>query len=150
MSVFQQRQEVGAAKRMLSRMSRAFKARCHDEGWDFVEFLNEGGVLVIDGNGLGIDSCRMVFGAVSLAIITAAKRGQFRRSITLVADEASKIISPYETSAIEETRKYGLFFHLLDQTGDFGPLTPRIWQNSGRKEIYGVDDGGLAIRLRNC
>ncbi|MCM2372081.1 hypothetical protein [Aporhodopirellula aestuarii] len=147
MNVYQQRQEVGAAKRMLSRMSPAFKARCHNVGWDFVSFLNDGGVFVIDGNGLSIDSTRMVMGAVSLSLITAAKRGMFQRPITLVIDEASKIIGSYETAAIEEMRKYGLFIHLLDQTGDYGLLTPRIWQNCGRKEIYGVDDGGLAIRF---
>lgn len=147
MNVFQQRTEVGAAKRMLSRMSPAFAVRCTLGGWDHVSFLNAGGVICLDGNGLSIDSTRMIMGAVSLRIISDAKRGLFQRPIRLVVDEAGKIIAGFEAAAIEETRKYGLFFHLLDQQGDFGTFTTRVWQNCGKKIIYGCDDGQLAVRF---
>jgi hypothetical protein len=81
-----------------------------------------------------------MMGAIILKTIDYAKRRPTPfPPLLIVLEEANNagLLGKYESHALAETRKYGLFFRIVVQSPTFPPdIAENVFQNTGRKEYY--------------
>src|SRR5205085_4718151 len=112
------RTETGPAERILRAVctSPAFQVRSGGATFDVDRFLDEKGILILDGSSRGNlsrDAASVMMGAVILRTIQHCRTGSKSR-VVLVLDEAATagLIGLYESQALSEAGKWGLEFHI--------------------------------------
>jgi hypothetical protein len=139
------RAETAPVERILRAVltSPAFRVRCGPATVDLGRFLDEKGILILDGGSTGNlsrDAASVMMGAVILGVIRYCRRGS-RRKVVLVLDEATNagLIGVNESRALAEAGKWGLEFHILIQD-PFGfesdEIRSNVMQNSWRHEFF--------------
>lgn len=126
------RGQYGGAARLIAGLCNApaFAVRCVARPtFDFGEFLDNAGILIIEGGGEGLseDAMRAMMGAIILRTIRYARhRTRPYPPVILAIDEACNagLFSHFEARALAETAKNGLFLHVLTQQLNFP--TPAI------------------------
>lgn len=115
------RAETGPAERILRAvcLSPAFRVRSGSATIDLGRFLDEKGILILDGSSRGNlsrDAAAVMMGAVLLRVIQHCRSGAKSR-VALVLDEAvnAGLIGVHESQALSEAGKWGLEFHILIQ-----------------------------------
>jgi hypothetical protein len=128
------RAETAPAERILRAVlqSPAFRVRSGDATFDVGRFLDDRGILILDGSSRGNlsrDAMSVMMGAVILRVIEYARRGAANR-IVLVLDEAANanLLGLQESQALAEAGKWRLEVHVLVQD-PFGFPTPEIRSN---------------------
>lgn len=113
--------EVGPAERRLMTVCSCpqFRKRCQ-ETFDLAHFLNNGGILLMDGSSKGNlsrEDASLVMGMVLLRIISLARSGKLTRRVVLIIDEGinTGLIDGNLARALKEAGKWGLEFHILMQ-----------------------------------
>lgn len=139
------RTELGPAERILRAVcqSPSFRVRSGGVTFDFGRFLDERGVLILDGRSRGNvsrDAASIMMGAVLLRVIQHARTGA-RSRIVLVIDEAvnAGLIGMQESRALAEAPKWGLEFHVIVQDPFSLPrdeIRSNVLQNCGRHEWF--------------
>jgi hypothetical protein len=142
------RAEVGSTTRLLGGVfgSPAFSARS-GVGFNLGAFLQRRGKLILERGDLGEDASRAIMGAIVLQVIAFAKsrRGALPL-IRIYIDEATnaRLFGSPELRALAETRKNGLFFHIMVQNLDFPGGADAVLQNCVRHEWYRCSSHDLA------
>ncbi len=115
------RTETGPAERILRAvcLSPAFRVRSGHATIDLGRFLDEKGILILDGSSRGNlsrDAAAVMMGAVLLRVIQHCRSGAKNR-VALVLDEAvnAGLIGMHESQALSEAGKWGLEFRILIQ-----------------------------------
>ncbi len=139
------RTETGPAERILRAVvgSPAFRVRSERDAFDFDRFLNERGILVLDGSSRGNlsrDAASVMMGAVLLRVMRHCRTGSQGR-VLLVLDEAvnANLVGVHESRAIAEAAKWGLEFHVIVQDPFNFPseeIRNNVLQNCGRHEWF--------------
>lgn len=139
------RNETGPAERMLRAvcLSPAFRIRSAGATFDFDRFLNERGILILDGSSRGNlsrDAASIMMGALILRVIRHCRTGAKSR-VVLVLDEAvsANLLGLYESQALSEAGKWGLEFHVLVQNPLGFPsdeIRDNVLQNCLRHEWF--------------
>jgi hypothetical protein len=139
------RVEIGPAERILKAvlMSPSFRVRAEKATFDVGAFLNQKGILILDGSSRGNlsrDAASVMMGAITLRVIRHCRNGSKSRVI-LVLDEATSagLIGPFELQALAEAGKWGLEFHILVQNPfSFGneEIRTGVLQNCSRHEWF--------------
>jgi hypothetical protein len=139
------RAETGPAERILRAVleSPAFRVRSGGATFDLDRFLNEQGILILDGSSRGNlsrDAASVMMGAVTLRVIAHCRTRAAAR-VVLVLDEAvnAGLIGLYESQALAEAAKWGLEFHILVQDPLSFPtaeIRSNVLQNCWRHEWF--------------
>jgi len=139
------RAETAPVERILRAvlMSPAFRVRSGGATFDLEKFLDEKGILILDGSSTGNlsrDAASVMMGAVILAVIRHCRTGS-KSKVVLVLDEAvnSDLIGVNESRALAEAGKWGLEFHILFQDPfSFGSdeIRSNVLQNCWRHEWF--------------
>jgi len=111
--------------------------------FDFDRFLDERGILILDGSSRGNlsrDAAAIMMGAIVLRVIRHCRTGA-RSRVVLVLDEAvnANLIGLHESQALSEAGKWGLQFHMLVQDPLSFPtpeIRSNVLQNCGRHEWF--------------
>jgi hypothetical protein len=134
LSLTARRTETAPAERILRAVlqSPAFRVRSGKPTFDIGQFLDDRGILILDGNSKGNlsrDAMSVMMGAVILRVIEHARTGA-NNPIVLVLDEAvnANLLGLHESQALAEAGKWGLEVHVLVQD-PFGFPTPEIRSN---------------------
>jgi hypothetical protein len=128
--------QVGAARRLMeSYVTANVRERCGD--WDWCEFLDSGGALLIDASGLAQEAMRpFCLGIILRSILGARAR---RTPLLIQIDEANRgFTSSYMLAdQIEQISKYFIGVSFCCQAPDFAKeLEKRFWQSFGRTELF--------------
>jgi hypothetical protein len=139
------RAESGPAERILRAVceSPAFRARSGDVTVQLATFLDERGILILDGSSQGNlsrDAASIMMGTVILGVIDHCRKGSKSR-VVLVLDEAvnADLIGPHESRALAEAAKWGLEVHVLVQDPFNFPtedIRRNVLQNCHRHEWF--------------
>jgi len=139
------RVEIGPPQRILRAVltSPAFRVRSGGATFDLAQFLDETGILILDGSSRGNlsrDAASVMMGAIILRVIQHCRTGS-RSRVMLVLDEAvnAGLIGAYESQALSETGKWGLEFHILIQSPFSFPsedIRCSVLQNCWRHEWF--------------
>jgi hypothetical protein len=139
------RTETGPAERILRAvcLSPAFRVRSGGATFDFDRFLDESGILILDGSSRGNlsrDAASVMMGAVIMRVIRHCRTGA-KSKVVLVLDEAASagLIGLYESQALSEAGKWGLEFHILIQNPFSFPsaeIQGNVLQNTWRHEWF--------------
>jgi hypothetical protein len=139
------RGETGPAERILRAvcMSPAFRVRSGEATFDFDQFLDGRGILILDGSSRGNlsrDAASVMMGAIVLRVIQHCRTHAAGR-VVLVLDEAvnAGLIGLHESQAIAEAGKWGLEFHILVQDPLSFPslaIQSNVLQNCWRHEWF--------------
>jgi hypothetical protein len=139
------RAEVAPAERILQAVlhSPAFQVRSGGATFALEQFLNERGVLILDGSShgnLSRDAVSVMMGAIILRIIRHCRTGSKCR-VVLVLDEAvnADLIGLQESRALAEAGKWNLEFHILVQSPFSFPsedIRQNVLQNCWRHEWF--------------
>jgi len=124
--------------------SPAFAARCGKPTFDLGTFLNDCGILIVEGGSLGNvseDAQRTMMGAVVQQTINFVRnRQRATPRIVLALDEANNahLVTESESSACAECQKMGLDLHILTQLLDFpsSQVTRGVLANCIRHEWF--------------
>src|SRR5205823_12960926 len=115
------RTETGPAERILRAVltSPAFRVRSGEATFDVGRFLDDRGILILDGSSRGNlsrDAASVMMGAAILRVIQHCRTGA-KSKVVLVLDEAvsAGLIGVHESQALSEAGKWGLEFHILVQ-----------------------------------
>lgn len=121
LSVTARRREVSPAERVLRSVcgSPAFRLRSQGATFDIAGFLDQQGILLLDGSSRGNlsrDAASVMMGAVVLRVIRHCRTGS-RNKVVLVLDEAANagLLGLHEAQAMGEALKWGLAMHVLVQ-----------------------------------
>ncbi len=139
------RAETAPAERILRAVlqSPAFRIRSGDATFDIGRFLDDRGILILDGSSRGNlsrDAMSVMMGAVILRVLEHARRGAANR-IILALDEAvnANLLGLHESQALAEAGKWGLEVHVLAQD-PFGfpsaEVRSNVLQNCYRHEWF--------------
>ena len=130
--------QVGALERMWQRLSPDVVSRLVP-GPDIWDFIAMGGVFI------NATQEPFLYGLDLLNAQFLAKQGKFKDwTVKLYLDEASKYITEHEADGAEEMRKFDLQYFFLDQTGEYGEYSQRIWNACATKVFTGCGDPDLA------
>jgi hypothetical protein len=139
------RSETAPAERILRSVfeSPAFRVRCAEPTFDLGRFLDERGILILDGSSRGNlsrDAASVMMGAVILRVIRHCRNSSKSR-VVLVLDEAvnAGLVGLHESRALAEAAKWGLEFHVLVQDPSGFPseeIRRNVLQNCGRHEWF--------------
>lgn len=143
------RVEVGGALRIIENVCNSPVFRCRCEGdFDFVSYLNRGGIIIVDGKGVSEDAMVITLGAIAQLILQAARRQEFTRKVTLCIDEAGLLAGGYEVRGLAELQKFNLDIVLISQTIDQFPRehSETIIGNCGRMEVFRCNSMDTAKR----
>jgi hypothetical protein len=134
LSLTARRTETGPAERILKAVlqSPAFRVRSEGATFDLGNFLDEKGILILDGSSQGNlsrDAASVMMGAIILRVIEHCRTGA-KSKVVLILDEAmnADLIGVHEARALSEAGKWGLEFHILIQD-PFGFPSPEIRSN---------------------
>src|SRR5205823_11404509 len=115
------RTEISPAERILRAVltSPAFRVRCGNATFDLGRFLDENGILILDGSSRGNlsrDAAAVMMGAIILRVIQHCRTGT-KSAVVLVLDEAvnADLIGAHESRAFSEAAKWPLEFHIMIQ-----------------------------------
>lgn len=139
------RTETGPAERILRAVcgSPAFWVRSQGATFDFGRFLDDRGILIVDGmsrGNLSRDAASIMMGAVALRVLQHCRTGAKSR-VVLVLDEAvnAGLIGVHESRALAEAGKWRLEFHVIVQDPFNFPseeIRNNVLQNCGRHEWF--------------
>lgn len=139
------RTEAAPAERILRAVctSPAFKVRSGEPTFDLGRFLDDRGILILDGNSQGNlsrDAAAVMMGSVILRVIQHC-RTRSKNRVVLVLDEAvnAGLIGVHESQALAECGKWGLEFHILIQSPFSFPseeIRTSVLQNTWRHEWF--------------
>ncbi len=139
------RSEVAPAERILRGVcgSPAFQVRSGEATLDLGQFLDEKGILILDGSSkanLSRDAAAVMMGSVILRMIRHCRTGSKSR-VVLVLDEAvnASLIDLHESQALAEAGKWGLEFRILIQNPfSFASeeIQGNVLQNTWRHEWF--------------
>lgn len=111
----------GPAHRRLEMLfgSPQFRKRCIATH-DFCNFLNDGGIYVVDGTSIGNlsrEDARLLMAMKILQVIWLARSGQLTRKVVLIIDEGTNagLIDMNIARALAEARKWGIEIQLILQ-----------------------------------
>jgi hypothetical protein len=145
LSLTARRTETGPAERVLRAVleSPAFRIRSGGATFDFDRFLDERGILILDGGSRGNlsrDAASVMMGAATLRVIQHCRTAPNGR-VVLVLDEAVNggLLGLHESQALAEAAKWGLEFHILVQDPLSFPsaeIRSNVLQNCGRHEWF--------------
>jgi hypothetical protein len=138
--------DVSSARRLFRGVckSPAFAVRCGQGRFKLEPFLNNKGILLVEGASKGnvsYDAMRTMFGAISLRVIRYARIRQraYPRTLLLM-DEATNagLVTDYEVQAMAECQKMGLDITVLVQLLDFpnSDITKGVLANCLRHEWF--------------
>jgi hypothetical protein len=135
---------TGPAHRILEPIlkSPAFMIRSGGATFDLDNFLENNGILILDGGSKGDlsrDSACIMMGSVILQVIHHHRTRQKGKTV-LVMDEAvnASLVGLPESQALAECGKWGLEFHILVQALNFPSpeITDNVLQNCWRHEWF--------------
>jgi len=133
--------QFSALERMLQRLSPDVQQRLVPAEKDIWDFVGDGGVFI---NAL---KERFIVGLDLLRFQTLAKAGRFSNwAVKVWLDESSKYVSGHEADGAEETRKFKGQYFFVDQAGEYGEFTQRIWNACGYKFFTGCWDAESAMK----
>jgi hypothetical protein len=145
LSLAARRTETAPAERILRAVlgSPAFRVRSGDPTVDVGRFLDDRGVLIIDGSSQGNlsrDAASVMMGAVILRVLQHCRTGAAGR-VVLVLDEAvnANLLGLHESQALAEAGKWGLEVHVIAQDPFGFPSTEvrsNVLQNTWRHEWF--------------
>jgi hypothetical protein len=139
------RAETAPAERILRAVleSPSFRVRSGDPTLDLDRFLDDRGILLLDGSSQGNlsrDAASVMMGAVILKVIAHCRTGA-KCNVLLVLDEATNagLLGLHESQALAESGKGGLQCHVLVQS-PFGfpseEIQRNVLQNCWRHEWF--------------
>jgi hypothetical protein len=139
------RAETAPAERVLRAVlqSPAFRVRSGDATSDIGRFLDERGILVLDGSSRGNlsrDAMSVMMGAIILRVIRHARTGAANRIVLVIVEAVNaNLLGLHESQALAEADKWGLEVHILVQD-PFGfptaEVRSNVLQNCGRHEWF--------------
>jgi hypothetical protein len=139
------RTETGPAERVLRAVltSPAFRVRSGQTTFDLGTFLDDRGILLLDGGSRGNlsrDAMSVMLGAIILRVISHCRTGSKSR-VVLVLDEAvnAGLIGSHESQAVAEAAKWRLEFHILVQdpfSFASDEIRSNVLQNTWRHEFF--------------
>lgn len=145
LSLTARRSETAPAERILRAVlgSPAFRVRSGQATVDLDHFLDDKGILILDGSSRGNlsrDASTVMMGTIILRTIHHCRTGTANR-VVLVLDEAvnAGLIGLHESRALAEAAKWNLEFHVIIQD-PFGfpsaEIRSNVLQNTWRHEWF--------------